>query len=149
MQKTRNNRLSLRHLLADHLWWLESRLLAEQHLPLQSLKKSHCQQKVFCRASSVYSREKKAYTALLQCRTFLCRKKWGPLRNDFGGRCGLPGFHRVFVSTTGVVVVVYVFFLGPTTSTAGIFWKKFRKNSGKTPKTLSERFLENVPREYG
>ena len=44
--------------------------------------------------------KKKAYTALLQCRTFLCRKKWGPQRKDFGGRCGFPGLHRVFVSIT-------------------------------------------------
>ena len=29
-----------------------------------------------------------------------------------------------------------------TPSTAGTFRKKFRKNSGKTPETLSERFLE-------
>ena len=33
-------------------------------------------------------------------------------------------------------------FLGRTPSTAGTFRKKFRKNSGKTPETLSERFLE-------
>ena len=32
--------------------------------------------------------------------------------------------------------------LGHTPSTAGTFRKKFRKNSGKTPETLSERFLE-------
>ena len=32
--------------------------------------------------------------------------------------------------------------LGHTLSTAGTFRKKFRKNSGKTPETLSERFLE-------
>ena len=32
--------------------------------------------------------------------------------------------------------------MGHTPSTAGTFQKKFRKNSGKTPKTLSERFLE-------
>ena len=32
--------------------------------------------------------------------------------------------------------------LGRTPSTAGTFRKKFRKNSGKTPETLSERFLE-------
>ena len=32
--------------------------------------------------------------------------------------------------------------LGHTPSTAGTFQKKFRKNSGKTPETLSERFLE-------
>ena len=35
---------------------------------------------------------KQAYTALLQCRTFLSRKKWGPQRKDFGGRCGFPVF---------------------------------------------------------
>ena len=38
--------------------------------------------------------------------------------------------------------------MGHTPSTAGTFRKKFRKNSGKTPETLSERFLE-FPREYG
>ena len=32
--------------------------------------------------------------------------------------------------------------MGHTPSTAGHFRKKFRKNSGKTPETLSERFLE-------
>ena len=32
--------------------------------------------------------------------------------------------------------------MGHTPSTAGTFRKKFRKNSGKTPETLSERFLE-------
>ena len=32
--------------------------------------------------------------------------------------------------------------LGHTPSTAGTFRKKFRNNSGKTPETLSERFLE-------
>ena len=32
--------------------------------------------------------------------------------------------------------------LGHTPSTAGTFRKKFWKNSGKTPETLSERFLE-------
>ena len=46
--------------------------------------------------------KKKAYTALLQCRTFLCRKKWGPQRKNFGGRYGFPGFYMVFVSTTGL-----------------------------------------------
>ena len=33
-------------------------------------------------------------------------------------------------------------FLGHTPSTAGTFRKKFLKNSGKTPETLSELFLE-------
>ena len=33
-------------------------------------------------------------------------------------------------------------YMGHTPSTAGTFRKKFRKNSGKTPETLSERFLE-------
>ena len=32
--------------------------------------------------------------------------------------------------------------VGHTSSTAGTFRKKFRKNSGKTPETLSEPFLE-------
>ena len=32
--------------------------------------------------------------------------------------------------------------MGHTPSTAGTFRMKFRGNSGKTPKTLSERFLE-------
>ena len=32
--------------------------------------------------------------------------------------------------------------LGHTPSTAGTFRKKIRKNSAKTPETLSERFLE-------
>ena len=43
--------------------------------------------------------KKKAYTALLQCRTCFPRKKWGPQRKDFGGGYGFPGFHREFVST--------------------------------------------------
>ena len=34
------------------------------------------------------------------------------------------------------------FFVGHTPSTAGTFRKQFRKNSGKTPETLSEHFLE-------
>ena len=38
--------------------------------------------------------------------------------------------------------VVTVPLLGHTPSTAGTFRKKFRKKSGKTPETLSERFLE-------
>ena len=36
----------------------------------------------------------------------------------------------------------YTWYVGHTPSTAGTFRKKFRKNSGKTPETLSERFLE-------
>ena len=36
-------------------------------------------------------------------------------------------------------------FLGHTPSTAGTFRKKFQKNSGKTPETLSELFLEAFP----
>ena len=43
------------------------------------------------------SGKKKAYTALLQCRTFLCRKKWGPQRKDFGGRYGFPGIFIGFL----------------------------------------------------
>ena len=33
---------------------------------------------------------------------FFAEKKWGPQRKDFGGGHGLPGFYRVFVSTTGL-----------------------------------------------
>ena len=47
-----------------------------------------------------FSGTKKAYTAPPQCGTFLCPKKWGPQRKDFGGRYGFHGFYRVFVSTT-------------------------------------------------
>ena len=57
---------------------------------------------LFWRFSGGFSGKKQAYTAPLQCRTFLCRKKWGPQRKDFGGRYGFPGFRRVFVSTTGL-----------------------------------------------
>ena len=39
--------------------------------------------------------------------------------------------------------------LGHTPSTAGTFRKKFRKDSGKTPETLSERFPGIPGREYG
>ena len=46
--------------------------------------------------------KKKACTALLQCRTFRCRKKWGPPRKGFSGRYGFLGLYRVFVSTTGL-----------------------------------------------
>ena len=42
----------------------------------------------------------------------------------------------------------FVMNLGHTPSTAGTFRKKFQKNSGKTPETLSERSW-NSPREYG
>ena len=40
----------------------------------------------------------------------------------------------------------WVGFIKHTPSTAGAFRKKFRKNSGKTPETLSERFLEFLSR---
>ena len=45
--------------------------------------------------------------------------------------------------TYRVILFVWV---GHTPSTAGTFRKKFRKNSGKTPETLSERFLESPSR---
>ena len=38
--------------------------------------------------------------------------------------------------------------LGHTPNKAGTFWEEFRKNSGKTPETLSD-FACNSPREYG
>ena len=45
--------------------------------------------------------KKKAYTGLLQRRTFLC-PKMEATEEDFGGRYGCPGFYRFFVSTTGL-----------------------------------------------
>ena len=33
---------------------------------------------------------------------FSLPENMGPQRKDFGGRYGFPGFHRVFVSTTGL-----------------------------------------------
>ena len=52
---------------------------------------------------NVFAGKKKAYTALLQCRTFLCRKKNG----SHSGKISVvdmafPGSYRVFVSTTGL-----------------------------------------------
>ena len=55
---------------------------------------------LWIRTKGIKIGKKKAYTALLQCKTFLCRKKLGPQRKDFGGRNGFPGFYRVCVSTT-------------------------------------------------
>ena len=46
--------------------------------------------------------KKKAHTALHQWGSFLCRKKWGPQRKDFGGGYGFPGFYSFFASTTGL-----------------------------------------------
>ena len=43
-------------------------------------------------SSQIRSGKKKAYTALLQGGTFLCRKKWEPQRQDFGGRYGFLVF---------------------------------------------------------
>ena len=101
------------------------------------------------------ARKKKAYTALLQCRTFRCRKKRGPQRKDFGGRYGFPGFYRVFVSTTGLesfsfspekfpkdflsVVVVYAFFFSVQAR------KKSRKINFLCPETA--RWGAGLPRE--
>ena len=45
-------------------------------------------------------------------------------------------------STKNPLKIRGLFHVGHTPSTAGTFRKKFRKNSGKTPETLSERFLE-------
>ena len=38
--------------------------------------------------------------------------------------------------------LIVIRLMGHTPSTAGTFRRKFRKNSGKTPETLSKRFLE-------
>ena len=53
---------------------------------------------------------------------------------------GIPSERRIYEST--LVGQTKLFSLGRTPSTAGAFRKKFRKNSGKTPETLSEHFLE-------
>ena len=45
-----------------------------------------------------------------------------------------------------LLLLLLLLLLGHTPSTAGTFRKKFRKNSGKTPETLSERFLEFLSR---
>ena len=47
-----------------------------------------------------------------------------------------------FTSITRIVATKCLRYIGHTPSTAGTFRKKFRKNSGKTPETLSEFFLE-------
>ena len=88
----------------------------------------------------VSSGKKKAYTALLQCRTFLCRKKMGSTEERFRWWIWFPGFYRVFVSTTGLesfsfrsesspkdflsVVVVYAFFFS-------VLRTKLRAKAGK------------------
>ena len=95
-----------------------------------------------------YFWEKKAYTALLQSRTFLCRKKWGPQRKDFGGGYGFPGYYRVFVSTTGLesffwgqnsspkdflsVVVAYAFFLSVFLDLRLGFWAPSTSSTSST-----------------
>ena len=56
------------------------------------------------------------------------------LASDCRAHFGLPSTRR------GCRICVTV--LGHIPSTAGTFRKKLRKNSGKTPETLSERFLE-------
>ena len=91
--------------------------------------------------------KKKPYTALLQCRTSLCRKKWGPQRKDFGGGYGFPGFYRAFVSTTGLesfslrpekflqrflsVVVVYAFIFSVGVPSSGLFFAKYSAEKTK------------------
>ena len=56
------------------------------------------------------------------------------------------GTHNVYrISTHKICVALLLSMngnMGHTPSTAGTFRKKFQKNSGKTPETLSERFLE-------
>ena len=49
---------------------------------------------------------------------------------------------RKFFHRLARCYVAEVHKVGHTPSTAGTFQRKFRKNSGKTPETLSERFLE-------
>ena len=50
---------------------------------------------------SLFAGKRKPYTALLQCRTSLCRKM-GSTEERFRWWIWFPGFYRVFVSTTGL-----------------------------------------------
>ena len=69
---------------------------------------------------------------------------------EFPGRIRIRLRIRNCIAATAVHSKVLAFreiillnlLLDHTPSTAGTFRKKFRKNSGKTPETLSERFLE-------
>ena len=68
----------------------------------------------------------------------LCMVRAHPLKHTMGEQNNKRG--QVAQQTDTIVN------LGHTPSTAGTFRKKFRKNSGKTPETLSERFLEFLSR---
>ena len=57
---------------------------------------------VFAVLQTLSAGEKKAYTALLQCGTCLCRKKRGPLRKISVVDMVFLVFTGVFVSTTGL-----------------------------------------------
>ena len=82
-------------------------------------------------------------------RNFLCRKNWGPQKNDFGGGSCFRGFYRVLVSTTGLesfffgvgkvlhkifflLVVVYTFFFSSATIERNS--EKFSKFSRDLPR---------------
>ena len=59
-------------------------------------------------------------------------------------RCGMKfsALLEKFQTQRGGAILNFFNLWAPTPSTAGTFRKKFRKNSEKTPETLSERFLE-------
>ena len=50
--------------------------------------------------------------------------------------------HEPNLSAVGVIFILLNPFYGPYPQYGWDFWEKFRKNSGKTPETLSEFFLE-------
>ena len=61
------------------------------------------------------------FTALPRWGTFLCRKKWGPQRNNFGGRYGFPSFYRVFIFTI-VLESVFLFLAARKVPQEIFFW---------------------------
>ena len=88
------------------------------------------------------------YTAFCQEDGILLQK-----HHDRNGRC-IAILSRVSGSMVNVTLltIIKIFgitttaFMGHTPSTADTFRKKFQKDSGKTPETLSERFLEFLSR---
>ena len=55
-----------------------------------------------CSEEFVHHWEKEAIHRPAPVQNLSLQEKWGPQRKDFGGGYGLPGFYRVFVSTTGL-----------------------------------------------
>ena len=70
---------------------------------------------------------------------------WNSITHGFLDPSVLPDKHKMSDHRIAHLKVL-LSWLGRTPSTAGTFRKKFRKNSGKTLETLSERFLEFLSR---